>query len=79
MVKGAAMEAVLLLRKCPPSLAENYAVAIRDMNAILFEKQQQLLARAEQAPIEHPPPLRQPHARDFPTSWTVMYHHIVVL
>jgi hypothetical protein len=68
MVKGAAMEAVLLLRKCPPSLAENYAVAVRDMNAVLLEKQQQLLARAEQAPLELPPPLPQPNARDFPTS-----------
>ena len=34
MVKGAAMETVLLLRQCPPSVAENYAVAVRDMNAV---------------------------------------------
>jgi hypothetical protein len=68
MVKGAALEAVLLLRKCPPSIAENYAVAVRDMNAILLEKQQELLARAEAAPLELPAPLPQPNAREFPTS-----------
>jgi hypothetical protein len=44
MVKGAAIETVLLLRQYPPSVAENYAVAVRDMNAVLLEKQQQLLA-----------------------------------
>jgi hypothetical protein len=38
MVKGAAMETVLLLRQCPPGVAENYAVAVRDMNAVLLEK-----------------------------------------
>ena len=38
IVKGAAMEAGLLFRKCPPSVAENYAVAVRDMNAVLLEK-----------------------------------------
>jgi hypothetical protein len=68
MVKGAAMETVLLLRQCPPSLAENYAVAVRDMNAVLLEKQQQLLARAEETRLELPPPLPQPNAREFPTS-----------
>jgi hypothetical protein len=66
MVKGAAIETVLLLRQCPPALAENYAVAVRDMNAALLEKQQELLARAEQAPLELPPPLPQPNACDFP-------------
>ncbi len=35
-----------------PSVAENFAVAVRDMNAVLIEKQQQLLARAEEAPLE---------------------------
>jgi len=55
MVKGAAMETVLLLRQCPPSVAENYTVAVRDMNAAL---------------LELPPfPLPQPNAREFPTSW----------
>ena len=68
MVKGAAMETVLLLQQCPPSIAENFAVAVRNMNAVLLEKQQQLLARAEKAPLELPPPLPQPNARDFPTS-----------
>jgi hypothetical protein len=68
MVKGAAMETVLLLRQCPPSVAENYAVAVRDMNAVLLEKQQQLLARAEETRLELPPPLPQPNAREFPTS-----------
>ena len=67
MVKGAAMETVLLLRQCPPSVAENFAVAVREINAVLLEKQQQLLARAEKAPFELPP-LPQPNARDFPTS-----------
>jgi hypothetical protein len=28
MAKGAALETVLLLRQCPPSVAENYAVAV---------------------------------------------------
>jgi hypothetical protein len=39
MVKGAAMETVLLLRQYPPSVAENFAVAVRDINAVLLEKQ----------------------------------------
>jgi hypothetical protein len=38
------------------------------MNAVLLEKQQQLLARAEKAPLELPLPLLQPNARDFSTS-----------
>ena len=62
------METVLLLRQCPPSIAENYAVAVRDMNAVLLEKQQQLLARAEEAPLELSLPFLQPKAREFPTS-----------
>jgi hypothetical protein len=68
MVKGAALETVLLLWQCPPSVAENYAVAVRDMNAVLLEKQQ-LLARAKETPLKLPPPLPQPNAREFPTSW----------
>src|SRR5271167_4150914 len=68
MVKGAAMETVLLLRQCPPSVAENFAIAVCNMNAVLIEKQQQLLARAEEAPLELLPPLLEPNARDFPTS-----------
>jgi hypothetical protein len=68
MVKGAAIEAVLLLRQCPPSAAENYAVTVRDMNAVLLEKQQQLLARAEETRLKLPPPLSQPNSREFPTS-----------
>jgi hypothetical protein len=68
MVKGAALEAVLLLRKCPLSIAENYAIAICDMNAVLLEKQQDLLARAEAAPLELPAPLPQPNACEFPSS-----------
>jgi hypothetical protein len=44
------METVILLRQCPPSVAENYAIAVRDMNAVLLEKQQQQLARVEQTP-----------------------------
>jgi hypothetical protein len=60
------METVLLLRQCPPTLAENYAVAVCNMNAALLEKQQELLARAEQAPLELSPLLPQPNARDFP-------------
>jgi hypothetical protein len=68
MVKGAALESVLLLRKCPPGVAENFAVAIRDMNAVLLEKQQNMLTRAEAAPLELPAPLPQPNAREFPTS-----------
>jgi hypothetical protein len=68
MVKGAAMEAVLLLRQCPLGIAENFAVAVRDMSAALLEKQHELLARANAAPLELPPALPQPNARDFPTS-----------
>ena len=68
MVKGAAIETVLLLRHCPSSVAENYAVAVRDMNAVLLEKQQQLLARAEETCLELLLPLSQPNAREFPTS-----------
>jgi hypothetical protein len=40
MVKGAAIETVLLPRQCSPSVAENYAVAVRDMNVVLLEMQQ---------------------------------------
>jgi hypothetical protein len=68
MVKGAAMEAVLLLRQCPPGIAENFALAIRDISAALIEKQHELLVRANAAPLELPPPLPQPNACDFPTS-----------
>ena len=69
MIKGAAMETFLLLRQCSPSIAENYAIAVRDMNAMLLEKQQELLARPAQAPLELSPHPPQPNARDFPTSW----------
>jgi hypothetical protein len=68
MVKGAAIETVILLRQCPPSIAENFAVAVRNMNAVLLEKQQKLLALAEEAPLKLPPPLPQPNACEFPTS-----------
>jgi hypothetical protein len=68
MVKGAAIETVILLQQCPPSIAENYAVAVCDINAVLLEKQQQLLSRAEQTPLELPPPLLQSNACEFPTS-----------
>jgi hypothetical protein len=57
VVKGAAIEAVILLRKCPPAVAENYAVAVHDMSAVLLKKQQQLLACAELAPLELLAPL----------------------
>ena len=39
IVKGAAMETVLLLQQCPPTLVENYAVAVYNINAALLEKQ----------------------------------------
>jgi hypothetical protein len=71
MVKGAAMETVFLLRQGPPSVAENYAIAVRGMNAVLLEKQQ-LLARAKETPLKLPPPLPLPNAREFPTSWKRM-------
>ena len=67
MVKGAAMEAVLLLRKCPPSLAENYAVAVRDMNAALLEKQQGLL-ELPPTPITKCP--RLPYQPEEEDDWT---------
>jgi hypothetical protein len=38
MVRAAVMETVLLLRQCYPSVAENYAVAVCDMSAVLLEK-----------------------------------------
>jgi hypothetical protein len=38
MDKGAALEIVLLLRQCPPSIVENFAIVVCDMNAILLEK-----------------------------------------
>ena len=60
MVKGAAMEAVFLLRQCPLGIAENFEVAVRDMSAALLEKQHELLAQASTAPLELPPPLPQP-------------------
>ena len=63
------METVLLLWQYPPSIAENYAVAVCDMNVVLLEKQQQLLARAEETRLELLLPLPQPNAREFPTSW----------
>jgi hypothetical protein len=44
MVKGAALETVLLLWQCPLSVAENYAVAVHDMNTVLLKKQQELLS-----------------------------------
>jgi hypothetical protein len=68
MVKGAAMETVLLLRQCLEDIAENFAVALRDMSAALLEKQHELLARASADPLELPPPLPLPNGRDFPTS-----------
>jgi hypothetical protein len=68
MVKGAAMETVILLQQCPPSVAENYAVAVCNINAVLLEKQQQLLAQAEQTPLELLLPLLQLNACEFPTS-----------
>jgi hypothetical protein len=67
MVKGAAMEAVLL-QQCPPSIAENFAVAVRDMSTALLEKQQELLAQANAAPLELPPAFPWPNARDFAGS-----------
>ena len=69
MVKGAAMGTVLLFRQCPPSVAENYAVAVRDMNVVLHEKQQELLSRIDLQTLEHPPPpFPQSNAYEFPTS-----------
>jgi len=68
MIKGAVMETVLLLRQYPSSVAENYTVAVRNMNAVLLEKQQQLLAGAEETRLELLLPLPQPNAREFPTS-----------
>jgi hypothetical protein len=44
MIKGATIEAVLLLWKCLPSLAKNYTIVVCDMNAVLLKKQQLLLA-----------------------------------
>src|ERR1700722_14716877 len=38
------------------------------MNAVLLEKQQELLSRVKEQPLELPSPLPQPNARKFPTS-----------
>ena len=56
------METVLL-RQYPPS------VAVRDMNAVLLEKQRQLLAGAGETRLELLLPLPQLNAREFSTSW----------
>jgi hypothetical protein len=56
------METVLLLRQCPPGIAQNFDVTIRDMSAALVEKHHELLVRANAAPLELPPPLPQPIA-----------------
>jgi hypothetical protein len=56
MVKGAAMETVLLLRQCPLSVAENYAVAVRDMNAALLEKVAPAASQGELQTLKLPPP-----------------------
>jgi hypothetical protein len=58
MVKGVAMETVLLLQQCPPSVMENFAMVVYDTNVILLEKRQELLARAKATPLELPPPLQ---------------------
>jgi hypothetical protein len=68
MVKGAAMEAVILLQQCPLAVAENYAVALHDISAVLLKKQQQQLARAKLAPLQLLDPLPQLNAYEFPTS-----------
>jgi hypothetical protein len=68
IVKRAAIKTVLLLQQYPLSVAENFAVAVCNINAVLFEKQQQLLTQAEKAPLKLPPPLLQPNACNFPTS-----------
>jgi hypothetical protein len=68
MVKGAAIETVLLLQQCPLSVVENFAVAVCNINAVLLKKQQQLLAQAEKAPLELLLPLLLPNAYDFPIS-----------
>ena len=52
----------------PVSIAENFAVTVRDMTVALIEEQYELLARASAAPLELPPALPQPNAHDFPTS-----------
>ena len=80
MVKGAAIEAVLLLRQCPPSIAENFAVAVRDISTVFVEKQHELLARASAAPLKLPPALLLPNARDFPTSrkWKMTGHEAAI-
>jgi len=39
MVKGAAIETVLLLQQCPLTVAENYTVTVCNINAVLLEKQ----------------------------------------
>jgi hypothetical protein len=62
------METVFLPQQCLLIVVENFAVAVRDMNAVLLKKQQELLDRAGQAPLELPAPLLQPNAREFPSS-----------
>jgi hypothetical protein len=66
MIKGAAMETILLLRQCPPGIAENYAVAVRDMNAALLEKQQGLL-ELPPTPITKCP--RLPYHQEEENDW----------
>jgi hypothetical protein len=49
MVKGVALGTVLLLQQLPAGEAENFAVAICDMNALLIEKQQSKSAQRSSA------------------------------
>jgi hypothetical protein len=60
MVKRAAMKTILLLRQCSPSIAENFTVTVRNMDATLIEKS---------CMFELPSTLPQPNARNFQTSW----------
>jgi hypothetical protein len=53
---------------CDACPLDNFAVAVCDLNAVLLDKQQQLLTRAEEAPLKLPPPLPQLNACDFPPS-----------
>jgi hypothetical protein len=68
VVKGAAIETVILLQQCPLSVAENYAVAVYNIKAVLLEKLLLLLAQAEQIPSKLLLPLPQLNNCEFPTS-----------
>lgn len=53
------METILLLRQCPSSIVENYALAVRNKNAVLFENK---CLSNPQCHCHSPTPVTLPHS-----------------